>query len=256
MDGMFFLIALLVYAVATLHYLIFLVSERKILATVASFATYTGFVIHTMGVGNLLIASHQIAGRNLISVFAWAVVLVYIFVELKYKLEIFGSFVIPLAFLLIVFASVLPQEVAPALNATANTWKMLHILCAFVGYGAFAIVFVTAVMYLFQEKQLKSKKLGLMYHRLPSLEVLDKVGYNCLVFGFPFLTFGIIIGVIWAGIVRHSFINWRMKEVWWVFIWIVYGILLHARVSVGWKGKHAAYMAIAAFVVAYIILVF
>jgi len=256
MEGIFFLIALLIYAISTLHYLLFLVSGKHVLANVAKVSTYIGFLVHTMAIGNLLISSHQIVGRNGISFFAWAIVLVYIFVELKYELEIFGSFVIPIVFLSIVFASVLPENVTPALDATANTWKVLHILCAFLGYGAFALVFATAVMYLFQERQLKSKKPGLFYYRLPSLEVLDKVGHNCLIFGFPFLTFAIIIGVIWAGIVRHSFMNWRIKEVWWIFIWVVYGILLHARVSMGWRGKHAAYMAVAAFIVAYLILIF
>ncbi len=254
MEGIFFLVALLVYALATLHYLLFLVSGKNALAKVARISTYIGFVIHTMAVGNLLISSRHIVGRNGISVLAWAIVLVYIYVELKYKLEIFGSFVVPLAFLSIVFASVLPSDVPPILNSTVDIWKISHILCAFLGYGAFAIVFITSIMYLVQERQLKSKRPGLFYYRLPSLEVLDKIGYNCLVFGFPFLTFAVIIGVVWMGIVRSSFLHWSLKEIVGGITWLIYALLVHARVSVGWRGKHAAYMAILAFALAYLVL--
>jgi ABC-type transport system involved in cytochrome c biogenesis permease subunit len=118
---------------------------------------------------------------------------------------------------------------------------------ALFGNAAFALTFCAGVMYLMQERQLKSGHPGRMYVRLPALELLDDVGFKSILFGFPLLTLALISGSLWAEHARGSFFTWRPREVWSVVSWVIYAGLLYARVSVGWRGRKAAILAILGF---------
>ena len=102
-------------------------------------------------------------------------------------------------------------------------------------------------MYLIQERQLKAKKIGAITQRLPSLNVLDDLSYQSLTYGFPLLTLGIITGAIWAEYAWGRYWNWDPKETWSLITWLLYAALLHQRLTVGWRGRKAAIMAIVGF---------
>ena len=83
----------------------------------------------------------------------------------------------------------------PLLPVLHSLWLGLHVVLALLGYAALTLTFCAGVMYLMQERQLKSKRPGTLYHRLPSLMLLDEVNARALVLGFPLLTQGIITGI-------------------------------------------------------------
>jgi cytochrome c-type biogenesis protein CcsB len=121
------------------------------------------------------------------------------------------------------------------------------VIFAFLGNAIFTLTFCCSVMYLIQEHQLKSKKMGAITQRLPSLKVLDDLSYQSLTFGFPLLTLGIITGAIWADYAWGRYWNWDPKETWSLITWLLYAALLHQRLTVGWRGRKAAIMAIIGF---------
>ena len=82
--------------------------------------------------------------------------------------------------------------------AFRNLWLGIHIFMALLGYAALTLMFCAGVMYLMQESQLKSKRPGALYHRLPSLSLLDDLNGRALILGFPLLTQGIITGSVWG----------------------------------------------------------
>ncbi|MBU4504016.1 MAG: cytochrome c biogenesis protein CcsA, partial [Proteobacteria bacterium] len=99
-------------------------------------------------------------------------------------------------------------------------------------------------MYLAQEHAIKTKKHGFFFRRLPSLELLDTAGYTCIVVGFTMLTIGLATGLVYAKMVWGKFWSWDPKEVWSGITWLLYAALLHERLTVGWRGRKAAIMAI------------
>ncbi|GBE58261.1 cytochrome c biogenesis protein CcsA [bacterium BMS3Abin01] len=80
--------------------------------------------------------------------------------------------------------------------------------------------------------------------RLPSLDVLDEVSYRAIAFGFPLLTIGIITGAIWADQAWGRWWGWDPKETWSFITWLYYGAYLHTRLTMGWRGKHSAILAV------------
>jgi cytochrome c-type biogenesis protein CcsB len=250
MDIQFFKFASFFYLFGTLAYLAYIIFLREPLSKLALTIVSIGFVSHTL----TLITRYAEAGHtpvtNLyesLSFFAWMIMGVLLIVNLKYKVKILGAFITPIALILMVFAFTLPREILPLAPVLRSFWHPLHVVFAFLGNAIFALAFCCGVMYLIQEKQLKSKKLGAITKRLPPLKVLDDLNYQSLKFGFPLLTLGIITGAVWANYAWGRYWDWDPKETWSLITWLLYAALLHQRLTVGWRGRKAAIMAIVGF---------
>jgi cytochrome c-type biogenesis protein CcsB len=122
-----------------------------------------------------------------------------------------------------------------------------HIITIFMGNAAFALACGLGMLYLLQENAIKKKARGFFFSRLPSLDLLDTTGYASIVVGFSMITIGLITGVIYAKAIWGKFWSWDPKEVWSAITWLFYAALLHERLTVGWRGKRAAIMAIIGF---------
>ncbi len=214
--------------------------------------TAAGFLCHTAALALRIWASGDIPFTNLheaISFTSWATVLVFFWIELKYRIPILGSFILPLAFLSLVSASTLPNEVRNLNVTLKSAWLGIHTTLSLLGIVAFAVAFIAGVMYLLQDRLLKSKQFGPLYRQLPPLDLLDRWNQTSILTGFPLLTLGIISGAMWSQYAVGSF--WgpnHPKQMLASGVWLFYLVVLHGRVTIGWRAKLAARMAIAGFV--------
>ncbi|MBI5789160.1 MAG: cytochrome c biogenesis protein CcsA [Candidatus Schekmanbacteria bacterium] len=256
MPGIFTKIALICYALATLHYLLLLTSEKikqSSVGLIATGFTVAGFIAQS---GELILQTVQnghmpfVGARSSMAFFAWAIVLAYLFVETRYKMVIFGSFALPLALLTGIYSSLLPAQIEPLISGNKGVFIAVHASTAFIGFASFSLAVCASIMYLIQERQLKSKHQGRFYYRLPSLEILDKFSYKSISIGFPIFTISALLGLIWAFSSHPTQRGLRFQEIWWIFIWLAYAILLQVRIAFGWRGRRAAYVAIAVFILA------
>lgn len=252
MNLLFFKAALCIYLLATAVSLVYIISLRPSLARWGMRVLGAGFAHHSVA----LVFRYMEAGRtpvtNLheaLSFFAWAVVGTYLLLHLRYRVNVLSAFVSPLASALMILSSFFPKEIIPVAPVLDSFWLPVHVIFAFIGDGMFALAFAAGIMYLMQEGQIKSKKIGALYHRLPDLKVLDDLNYRCLTFGFPLLTLGIITGSVWAESAWGSYWSWDAKETWSLITWFLYAALLHGRLAIGWRGRRAAIFAILGFAV-------
>ena len=109
------------------------------------------------------------------------------------------------------------KELNPVLK---SGWLGVHTSFAVLGDAAFAFAFIVSIMYLIQERQLKAKHLGAIFHRLPSLDIMDTLGYKALTFGWPLFTLGMITGSIWANSAWGTYWSWDPKETWSLITWV------------------------------------
>lgn len=247
---LFSVITTLLYAVGTVGFLIYVIRTEKVIHRIAYGFLLAGFLSHTLGLAMLVSQLRQMPVTTLpqtFSLFAWAIVGSYLAFQLKFNIRILGTFVSPLAVIFMLLSSAIPGRVIPNSQLFKSFWLTLHVATMFIGMAIFALAFCAGIMYLLQERQIKSKSFGLLYRRLPSLEVLDSLNYVCLTFGFPLITIGLISGFVYAGAVWQSFWHWDPKEILSVVTWLIYAVLLHERLAVGWRGRRAAIMAIIGF---------
>jgi len=250
MNIFFFKLASFLYLFGSLAYLVYVIFLKENLSKLALTFVSVGFASHTLA----LITRYAEAGHtpvtNLhesLSFFAWMIMGILLIVNLKYKVKVLGSLLAPIALILMLFAFALPKEILPLAPVLRSFWHPFHVVFAFLGNAIFALAFCSGVMYLIQENQLKSKKMGAITRRLPPLKVLDDLNYQSLKFGFPLLTLGIITGAVWANYAWGRYWDWDPKETWSLITWLLYAALLHQRLTVGWRGRKAAIMAIVGF---------
>jgi cytochrome c-type biogenesis protein CcsB len=252
MNTLLFYSTLGIYCIATFIYLAYLLKPREILGRSAHWLIACGFLIHCA----FTVARYMEAGHTPItnlheslSFFSLTVVGVFIAFERRYRVFILGSFVTPLALLLLAASSLYSSAIPELPPALKSNWLLVHSSLAFLSYATFAVAFGAAIMYLIQEHFLKKKRLGPLYQKLPSLVVLDEINYRCLTFGFPLLTIAIITGAIWAETAWGTYWSWDPKETWSLITWFIYAALLHGRLTTGWRGKRAALLSIIGFFV-------
>jgi cytochrome c-type biogenesis protein CcsB len=247
---LFLVMAILLYAVGTVGYLIYIVRSQSAVYRIALAFLLGGFLCHSLGLLMLASQLKQMPVTTLqqtLSLFAWAIVGSYLGFQLKFNIRMLGTFVSPLAVVLMLLSSAIPQHMVPSGRLFKGFWLNLHVGGMFIGNAVFALAFCAGIMYLLQEHQIKTKRFGLLYRRLPSLEVLDSVNHICVTLGFPLITIGLISGFVYSGSVWSSYWHWDPKEILSVFTWLIYAVLLHERLAVGWRGRRAAVMAIIGF---------
>ena len=240
----------LFYMLSTAAYIAYLFLQKDRLQKTGYFILMAGFVCHTAALlYSTAKTGHVPAGslHETLSLAGWAVAGLFLIVQFKFSLKILGIFAAPLVTLIMVVVSQLPREPSQVTAIFKNFWLISHLIAIFIGEAAFALACGLGILYLIQENTIKMKKHRFFFKRLPSLELLDSTGYACIVVGFAMLTLGLVTGFVYAKSIWGHFWSWDPKEVWAGVTWIFYAILLHKRLTVGWRGRRSAIMAIVGF---------
>jgi len=237
------------YFIATIVAIRELFLNNKILKDL-SILIKIGFILHT---GNLVwrfFISGHIPTANMheaLLFFSWCILILFFYFNYKYKIKLLGSFIIPMVFLLMLFSYLFPKDFTPLKPILRSYWLCIHTVFAFIGDAAFAMAASVGFMFLLQEHFLKSKKICNLFYKLPSLQILDNINYQLISIGVPFLSLAIITGAIWAESALGSYWRWDPKEVWALITWLIYVVILHARITAGWKGRKTAYLSLVGF---------
>nr|WP_031063441.1 c-type cytochrome biogenesis protein CcsB [Streptomyces sp. NRRL WC-3742] len=146
------------------------------------------------------------------------------------------------------------DQLVPALH---SPWLAIHVSTAIFCGGAFYAAFIATLLYLGKDSFERRTAAGLttgplgtsasIWRRLPAASTFDKLSYRINALVFPLWTFTIIAGAVWAEAAWGKYWEWDPKETWSFITWVAYAAYLHARATAGWKGRKAAYLALAAF---------
>ena len=163
----------------------------------------------------------------------------------KYDLRWLGLLV-SIAVLLILgtAVAVLYRPSAPLVPALKSIWLVIHVSAAIISGGVFLLANTIAAAYLYLDTMESKGERTPWAKRLPSLEYLDQLSYRLIAFVFPLWTFAVIAGAIWAESAWGRYWGWDPKETWAFITWVAYAAYLHARVTVGWRGRRAAWLCI------------
>jgi cytochrome c-type biogenesis protein CcsB len=183
--------------------------------------------------------------------FAWTVVFLYLLMERRLKNRSIGVFVMPVAFLIMAYASIAPginNRIEPLIPALQSNWLTSHVLTCFMGYAAFTVTFALGIMF-FVRKATGHDSSGVraFIYLFPSEYQIDDLIYSCAALGFIFLTLGIVTGSVWAHYAWGSYWSWDPKETWSFITWLTYAVMLHVHLVRGWRGARMAIMAIIGF---------
>lgn len=242
----------LAYLTSTVLYLLYLFRQAEQLHKSGLIAFAVGFGLHTLLILAAFVHAGSLPVHNLhqnLSLAAWTLSGGFLLLFHRYRLRVLGVYAAPLVCAVMVLSLRMPVEPETVEPNLRSLWVFFHVLLIFLGEAAFALACGVGILYLLQERAIKTKQRGFFYKRLPSLDLLDTIGYACIISGFTLLTVGLIGGFVYAKLVWGRMWSWDPKEVWSAVAWIFYAVLLHERLAVGWRGRKSAIMAIIGFFV-------
>ena len=240
------------YILSTAGYIAYLFFQKERLQKIGYVLLFAGFLIHSISIGYGFFQSGHLPVQNLhqtLSIAGWAIAGMFLFSKYRFNLKVLGIYAAPLVAIVMIISMRLPAEgtVVQAKTLFSNIWLVSHVVIIFIGEAAFALACGAGLLYILQERAIKTKHHGFFFKRLPALELLDNTGYACIVIGFSLLTLGLITGFVYAKSIWGSFWSWDPKEVWSGIAWLIYAALLHGRLALGWRGRKAAIMSIIGF---------
>ncbi len=247
--------ATFIYALASVFYIGSFSFKKPAFARLGFWVIVIGLVANTGGILLRWMESYHMGYGHApfsnmyesLVFFSWSTAALYVFVEFKYKESIIGVFVSPLIFLSIAYASFDPSitsKITPLIPALKSNWLIAHVITCFLGYAGFALAFGFSFMYFIKPKDPGASS---FFAKLPDWDTIDELTYQMIVFGFLFLTIGIITGSVWANSAWGKYWSWDPKETWSLITWFIYAIFLHLRLMRGWYGKNLAIVSIIGF---------
>ena len=278
-----FSVALFAYLAAMLGYFHHLAFRRRGVALVASAVAWAGLAAHAVSVVARGVAAGRVPWGNMYeysSLLALLTVAGYLgYVELRHGLRQLGGFALMFAVvtmaIAVEFLYVGPAPLVPALD---SYWLKIHVVAAIAGSSLFALgAGVATPLYLVQEARERRRRvpapiMGAALHVgdlpdraawadepeadgapetrrgvLPPAAVLDRLAYRTIAFAFPIWTFAVISGAIWAQHAWGRYWGWDPKETWSFITWTIFAGYLHARATMGWRGRRAAVLALIGF---------
>lgn len=228
-------------------------AERRAPARVAVALTVLGALIHGAGVVTRALGAGRVPWGNMyefLTTGAFVAIAVFLVVLIRRDLRFLGTFVVGLAIIMLVAASVAYwTPVGHLVPALQSYWLIIHVSIAVLSSALFTLTFAMSALQLVQSHRQKAvaaggaDKLGFM-RLVPSALSLENLSYRINAIAFIGWTFTLMFGAIWAEKAWGRFWGWDTKEVWTFVIWVVYAGYLHARATRGWTGNRAAWLSI------------
>src|SRR5882762_1107647 len=256
-------VAAVLYAVASLTALPAVLYAfprwRKICLPAATLA----FLFHLVSATEMLGLAHRyfpVGYSEVESLLGLLIAGLFLAIARIYGTVSFGVFALPASFLLVFVPALGTGRYTFPSAGVRVGWLVVHIAFLLAAYASLAFSMMASFLYLVQERRLKSRFAvvatsghrsgqGQFLDRLPPLDTLERIAHSTLLFGFPCMTLGLLVGSLLAQETLGAAYFFDPKVLLSFAMWMLYVVLLDIRRSAGLRGRRAAYLSSAVFVV-------
>lgn len=215
----------------------------------AMVAFLMGATVHLVAIVEEALEIGQFPANNFfetISLLGLVLAVVFLVCQTVYRFESLAVLMMPLVFLMTLTGSAAGVYPAWKIGDARDAWLLTHVAFIMLGYAGLLLTAAVSLFYLWRERQLKEKLIPASGDSVPPLMTLDGIIAKSLAWGFVFLTAGLVMGIIWAS--NESGMRWIFEERILIAVgtWLIYLLLVFLRVASGWRGRKAAYLALAA----------
>lgn len=240
-------IAVTLYAASAVCAILGFVFRKPALERASTVVALAGLAVHAVGIGYRWVrVGHGpfLGFYEVVSSYAFVGVAAFtLLVARKRVLQPLAAVVMPIAFLALGGAMLAPKSDLAITGTLASWWLAIHVAFAKLSYGSFITAFCLAVLFLVRER--KTAQGDPLLGKLAP-ETLDDLAFKFVAAGFLFLGIMIAAGAIWANEAWGRYWGWDPIETWSLISWLAYALVLHGRLTLGWRGRRFAWAAIAA----------
>jgi len=245
-ETILFWITLLIYSLAAGGYIYAFVFKNPRPISKLTLLIATGFITHSMVIcARYLVLGHLPWSGDYENALmgGWFVITGTLFVTWRNRsLQALGTATVPLVILMMGYGVMRNPTLTPMAASLKSYWLYIHVYFAWLSFGAYTLAMASGILYLLKRNSSENPA----YSRFPSQARLDELMFRYLVFGFITDTLMITAGAIWAKDLWGSYWSWDPVETWSMISWISYGIVIHLRVTFGWRDVRMAWLVIIA----------
>jgi ABC-type uncharacterized transport system permease subunit len=222
---------------------------RKICVHFAGMALF----FHFVSVVETLVEAHRwmpVGVREVESLLGLAVAALFFLIWWLYDAVPLGIFALPATFFLVSVPALGPDRYTFPSEGVRVSWMVAHIAALLLAYAALCFSMLASMLYLLQERRIKSKPMAgrnawlALLDWLPPLDTLERIARATLEFGFPCMTVGLLIGSVMVQETSLGSAYFYDPKVIASFIgWAIYVLLLLVRRKAGLRGLKAAYLS-------------
>lgn len=248
---MYFDLSVFFTVLAFLHVTLFFFMGHERLVTITNLFAVLGLIFSSaqfIALRNLTQTSPFSSLSGLFLFLSLALLLAYILLFVKFRRPSIGLFIFPVAILFTVGAKLMGRVPAMANPHAASFWLYIHLPFTIIGTAFFMVSTFGGIMYFIQERQLKKKHFGIIFHRFPPLDTIDKLINTTLYIGFYTFTIGILSGIIWMMYASGRINIFSPKLVFAVITWIIYSSITFYKQFRGMSPKDTALSTIVGFI--------
>jgi cytochrome c-type biogenesis protein CcsB len=251
-------VALTFYAAATAMYMFGVTFSKDALTKWALWASAAGLAFQVTSLGirwarlghGPYLGFYEVANALVFCVAAFFVIAA----ARNPRLNAAGVAVMPIAVLLLGGSMLASKSGLPITAKLASYWLFVHVAFANLAFGAFALSFGCAIVYVVRVRS-ATGKWAKRFEKLPAQDVLENLTVRFVLVGFLFWAMMITTGAIWANEAWGRYWGWDPIETWSLIVWLIYAVYLHVRFALKWRGERLAWFAIVAMLLALFALV-
>lgn len=206
-------------------------------------------VAHTVFLWNYGTLNHRapvVLYSESLNFLAWSIAVVFFLVNYSLTTPTLSKYITPIIVALFALSSV---NLLNANNAPdVGGWLVVHIVAFLFAFSLFFMNFVSGVLYLIKERWMKDRRPSAVIHKLPPLELLDRLNLRTLTLGFPLLTFAIFLGILIAREGGHA-AGWTEDRTvrFALAVWLMYAFVLHVRLVSPYQGRRVMMLTVMSF---------
>jgi len=254
--------ALVAYAAATAlflaHLLLLMRGPRTApLATWGLRGLMVGIVLHAVGKGMRAAAVGTLPftdGQESLGGLALVVAVLFVWAARRYRVPVLGAFATPFVVVSLAASLAFSTDTGVVPDALRSAWFPLHLSLALSANAFFAVAGIAAAAFLYQETMLKTRRLS-TFKLMPPLPILEEISHRFIMTGFLLLTLAMVAGSFFAKQMWGAYWSWDPKQCWTLVTWLAFAGILHARVTIGWRGRRAAWATVTAVVLVVVAMV-
>jgi len=254
MNHLFPISTALAYVASFGLYVRFLIAGDKLTGRAGTVLLGLGLVGHYFALYERSRGLHTVPYHDLygaMSLFGWLLALTYLGLELYHQQRSVGALVLPFILVFFLTAQVAPADRLSPPEAHGPTFAF-HVTLNILAYSAFALSFVLSLIFLVEERFLRSHRLGGVVWRLPPLELLERMSQSSVLIGLVSISIGTAFGFLWVYRLSDKYSLYDPKYAITLLVLVLYAAYFRLARTTAWRGARASKMCVFNFVVVFL----
>lgn len=251
MNHTYLILTALAYLLSLGLYLQFLYTGKELAGRLGSLFLAIGLLTHYVALLERSRDLHTVPYHDLygsMSLFGWLLALTYLGLETFHRQRSVGAFVLPFILVFFLAAHLAPADRLASTPARGTVFA-LHVTLSILAYAAFALSCVLSLIFLGEERLLRTRKLGDVVWRLPPLDLLERMSRSSVLVGLISITIGTALGFIWVDRLTGQYWHFDSKYVVTLCVLLLYVVYFRLARTAAWRGARASRLCIFNFVI-------